>query len=82
MDITVTVPNGKVDNIVTALQARPDVKLDIPSGADAAAIRAAVTAFYSDRWKNEIRTTLRQHRRQVAVDATVAADNALPDPLA
>lgn len=83
MDITVTIPNGKVDNIVTAIEARPDVgDLDIPEDADAAAIRAAVAAFYAAKWKDEVRTLLRQHRRQVAINAIVDADQALPDPLA
>ena len=82
MDITVTIPNGKVDNIVAALNDGPAADLVIPEGATAAAIRDIVAAHYSEKWKDEVRSTLRQHRRQRAVQAAVEADTALPDPLA
>lgn len=81
MDITVTIPNAKVDNIVAALADSPD-PITIPAGTDAAGTRSALAAYYSTRWKDEIRQTLRQHRRQEAIQAAVAADQALPDPLA
>lgn len=80
MDITVTVPNAKADNIVAALAAS-DPSFTAPTGTSTE-IRAALATYYADRWKNEIRATLRQKRRTDAIQAAVAADQALPDPLA
>lgn len=81
MDITVTIPNGKVDNIVSALSASPPPGFTQPTGT-ATEIRNALAAFYADKWKSEVRDILKQHRRQQAIQAAVAADQALPDPLA
>lgn len=83
MDITVTIPNGKVDNIVAALSASPNPGWTPPAqGATAAQIRDAVAAYYGPQWKDEVRALLKQHRRQTAIQAAVTADQALPDPLA
>ena len=83
MDITVSVPNGKVDNIVAALGASPNPDWTPPAeGATAQQAKEALAAYYGDKWKDEVRALLRQHRRQQSIQAAVAADQALPDPLA
>lgn len=83
MDITVTIPNGKADNIVTALNAVPSTGWTPPAqGSTAAQVRDHLAVYYADRWKAEIREALKQHRRGQAIQAAVAADQALPDPLA
>lgn len=83
MDITVTIPNGKADNIVTALNAVPASAWTPPAqGATATQIRDAIAAYYAAKWKDEVRDLLKRHRRQQSIQATVAADQALPDPLA
>lgn len=83
MDITVTIPNGKVDNITAALSASPNPNWEPPpEGATAQQVKDALAAYYGTKWKGEVRDLLRQARRQAAIQATVAADQALPDPLA
>lgn len=82
MDINVTIPNGKADNVVTALNASPVTGWTPPAqGATATQVRDAIAAYYSAKWKDEVRDLLKQHRRQQSIQATVAADQALPDPL-
>ena len=83
MDITVSVPNNRVALVVEALNASPNPGWEPPAeGATATDIGNAVKAFYVDKWKDEVRATLRQARRQEAIQAAVEADAALPDPLA
>ena len=83
MDVTVSLPNGKVDLIVAALAASPNPGWTPPAqGATAQQVKDALAAYYGTKWKDEVRDLLRQHRRQSAIQAAVEADQALPDPLA
>lgn len=83
MDITVTIPNGKVDNIVAALSAQPPPGwTPPPQGATATQVRDHLAAYYSAHWKDNVRALLRNHRRSQTIAAAVEADKALPDPLA
>lgn len=80
MDITVTIPNAKAANIIAALDAR-DPAYEPPTGT-ATQIRDALAAHFSAKWKDEVRVLLKDHRRNQAIQAVVAADEALSDPLA
>lgn len=83
MDITVTIPNAKVALVVAALNDSPNPGWKPPAeGATATQIGNAVKAHYQNKWTDELRATVKQHRRQEAIQAAVAADAALPDPLA
>lgn len=81
MDITVSIPNGKTDDIVQAMATQPGWTPP-PQGSTAAQTRDHIAAYFGNRWKDEIRSTLKRHRRQQSVRAAVTADQALPDPLA
>ncbi len=83
MDILVQIPNAKVPLVVEALNASPTPGWTPPAeGATATQIGNAVKAFYVDKWTDELRATVVQHRRQTAIRAAVDADAAKPDPLA
>lgn len=49
MDITVTIPNTKTDNVIAALDAT--VPTFTPPTGTVTEIRNAVAAFYADKWK-------------------------------
>lgn len=83
MDITISIPNAKVPLVVAALNDSPNPSWEPPAeDATATQIGNAVKAFYVDKWTDDLRATVVQHRRTQAIQAAVAADQALPDPLA
>lgn len=83
MNITVTIPNAKVAAVVEALNGAPTPGWEAPAeDATAQEVGTAVTDFYRDKWLDEVRATVIQHRRQAAIQAAVEADDAAGDPLA